>query len=77
MEFLSLPIQKRLLAEKDLDMKKAMELAPGMEAVKKQSSEFHATGGPVPTNQDIQFTTSYWKLLQMWRKRPSTREVLF
>ena len=49
----SVPIQKRLLAEKELDLKKAMEIAQGMEAATKQSSELCAS---VPANQEIQFT---------------------
>ena len=51
----SVPIQKRLLAEKELDLKKAMEIAQGMEAATKQSSELRAS---VPANQEIQFTTT-------------------
>ena len=51
----SVPIQKRLLAEKELDLKKAMEIAQGMEAATKQSSKLHAS---VPVNQEIQFTTT-------------------
>lgn len=51
----SVPIQKRLLAEKELDLKKAMEIAQVMEAATKQFSELRAS---VPANQEIQFTTT-------------------
>jgi len=54
----SVPIQKRLLAEKDLTLQKTMEIAQGMKAATKQSSELHAPGGPVSASQDIQFTAS-------------------
>ena len=55
---LSVPIQKRLLAEKDLTLQKAMEIAQSMEAATKQSSELRTPSVSVPTSQDIQFTTS-------------------
>ena len=54
----SIPIQKRLLAEKDLTLQKTMEIAQGMEAAMKQSSELRAPSGPVSASQDIQFTTT-------------------
>ena len=54
---LSVPIQKRLLAEKELTLQKAMEIAQTMEAATKQSSELHTPSGPVSASQDIQFTT--------------------
>ena len=55
---LSVPIQKRLLAEKDLTLQKAMEIAQGMEAATKQSSELRTPSGSVAGNPDIQFTTT-------------------
>ena len=55
---LSVPIQKRLLAEKDLTLQKAMEIAQSMEAATKQSSELHTPSVSVHTSQDIQFTTT-------------------
>ena len=57
-EMLSVPIQKRLLAEKDLTLQKAMEIAQSMEAATKQSSELNTPSVSVPTSQDIQFTTT-------------------
>ena len=74
---LRVPIQKRLLAKKDLDLKKALELAQGMEAATMQSSELRATSGPGCAYKSGHTTYYYRKLLQMWRDRPSTREVLF
>ena len=53
---LSVPIQKRLLAKKDLNLQKAMEIAQSMEAATKQSTELHAPSGPVPT--EIRFTAT-------------------
>ena len=50
---LSVPIQKRLLAEKELTLQKAMEIAQTMEAATKQSSELHTPSGPVSASQDI------------------------
>ena len=50
---LSVPIQKRLLAEKELTLQKAMEIAQAMEAATKQSSELHTPSGPVSASQDI------------------------
>ena len=35
-----------------------MEIAQGMEAATKQSSELHAPGGPVSASQNIQYTAS-------------------
>ena len=53
-EIVSIAIQKRLLAEKDLTLQKTMEIAQGTEAATKQSSELHTPSGPVSASQDIQ-----------------------
>ena len=49
---LSVPIQKRLLAEKDLNLQKTMEITQSMEAANKQSTELCTPSGPVTTNRD-------------------------
>ena len=47
---------KRLLAEKDLNLKKAMEIAQSMETATKQANKLHTASGAVPT--EIKFTTT-------------------
>ena len=54
-------IQKRLLAEKELTLQKAIELAQGMEAATKQSSELRMPGGTVPGSHEIHLQTAAGK----------------
>ena len=67
-EIVSVPIQKRLLAEKDLTLQKTKEIAQGMKAATKQSSELCATSVLVPPCQDTVY--NYWEVLQMQRQKP-------
>ena len=51
-------IQKRLLAEKELTLQRATELAQGMEAATKQSSELRMPGGTVSGSHEIHLQTA-------------------
>ena len=68
-------IQKRLLAEKELTLKKVIQLSQGMEVTMKQSSELRMSGGAaVSGSQEIHWTTS-GKPCYRCGKRSPTREM--